>query len=261
MWSESVGPYGPWQVQPSGTFQPLNITINMGDGVEQDIVMQSSALAVRDFFEPTTYATPAAVPVSGDWTATLGSLGNGDYFWINGQADRTLTLEVTSLDDSKAASETKAQPVMGMWALADPGTFPAPAKTVMAFNSTTFGMTQMNADLQASGGFRIGIFDYRGDGRPDYHYQARVFHADNIVPTRVRVDGGTAITVQGLGLSFQYDGDYRGCSRARAGGLRESSDDLNHAHGGWPPEHNADRSDYGSLIRNDQRSDLRGGSE
>jgi hypothetical protein len=87
-----------------------------------------------------------------------------------------------------------------MWALADPGTFPAPANTGLAFNSANFGMTRLDATLQASTAFRLGIFDYRSDGRPDYRYHARVFYADNLVPARARVDGGTAITIQGIGF-------------------------------------------------------------
>ena len=200
LWSQAVGPYGPWQVVPSGTFQPLVVTVSKGGNLQQDIVMQSSALQARDWFEPTSYTVPAALPVSGDWTAALGSLGNADYFWFNAQTGRTLSVEVTALDDSKATSEVKAQPVIGMWALADPGTFPAPAGTHLAFNSTTFGLTRLDATLQASTGFRVGIFDYRGDGRPDYHYHGRVFYADTALPVRARVDGGTAITVQGVGF-------------------------------------------------------------
>ena len=55
-----------------------------------------------------------------------------------------------------------------VWALADPGTFPAPANTGLAFNSANLGMTRLDATLQASTAFRLGIFDYRSDGRPDY---------------------------------------------------------------------------------------------
>jgi IPT/TIG domain-containing protein len=199
-WSQSVGPYGPWQVQPSGTFQPLIVTVSKGGDLQQDILMQTSAVQARDWFEPTSFAAPASLPLSGDWLGTLSGLGNADYFWFVAQSDRTLSVEVTALDELKAASLVKAEPVIGMWALADPGTFPAPANTGMAFNSANFGMTRLDATLQASTAFRLGIFDYRSDGRPDYRYHARVFYADNLVPARARVDGGTAITIQGIGF-------------------------------------------------------------
>jgi hypothetical protein len=199
-WSQSVGPYAPWQVQPSGTFQPLIVTVSKGGDLQQDILMQTSAVQARDWFEPTSFAAPASLPLSGDWLGTLSGLGNADYFWFVAQSDRTLSVEVTALDELKAASLVKAEPVIGMWALADPGTFPAPANTGLAFNSANFGMTRLDATLQASTAFRLGIFDYRSDGRPDYRYHARVFYADNLVPARLRVDGGTAITIQGIGF-------------------------------------------------------------
>ncbi|MBZ5653053.1 MAG: IPT/TIG domain-containing protein, partial [Acidobacteriia bacterium] len=200
LWSQPVGPYGPWQVQPSGGFQPLIVTVSKGSDLQQDILMQASAVQARDWFEPTSFAAPATLPPSGDWLGTLSGLGNADYFWFIGQSERTLSEEVTALDEAKAASLAKAQPVIGMWTLADPGTFPAPANTGLAFNSSNLGMTRLDAALQASTAFRLGIFDYRSDGRPDYRYHGRVLYADSALPARARVDGGSAITVQGIGF-------------------------------------------------------------
>ena len=200
LWSQTVGPYGPWQVQPSGTFSSLIVTVSQGGDLQQDIVMQASAQQARDFFEPTSFAAPASLPPSGEWAGTLSGLGNADYFWLVAQSDRTLSVEVTGLDEARVPALTKAQPVIGMWTLADPGTVPAPANTGLAFNSVNPGMTRLNATLQTSTAFRMGIVDYRGDGRPDYRYHARVFYGDTTIPLRARVDGGTAITVQGLGF-------------------------------------------------------------
>ena len=200
LWSQAVGPYAPLQVAPSGTFQPVVVTVGPGVDVEQDVLMQGSAVQTEDFFEPTSYAAPAALPSAADWTAALSGYGNSDYFQFPAQANRTLTVEVTALDDTAAASESKAQPVIGMWSLADPGTFPAPANTPAAFNSLNFGMSRLNAQILTSTNFRLGIFDYRGDGRPDYHYHARVFYGDSVSPLRASVAGGTGLTVQGMGF-------------------------------------------------------------
>ncbi|MGA9800270.1 MAG: IPT/TIG domain-containing protein [Terriglobales bacterium] len=200
LWSQPVGPYGPWQVLPSGTFQPLIVTISEGGDLQQDIVMQASALQTKDWFEPTSFAAPAALPPSGDWAGTLSGSGKADYFWFVAQSNRSLSVEVTAVDDAQAASVGKAQPVIGMWALADTGTTPAPANTALAFNSTNLGMTRLDATLQLSTAFRVGILDYRGDGRPDYRYLGRVFYADTAIPARARVDGSTAITVRGVGF-------------------------------------------------------------
>jgi hypothetical protein len=162
--------------------------------------MQGSALQATDWFEPTSFAAPASLPSSGDWAGTLSGSGNADYFWFVAQSNRTLSVEVTALDEAKSASVGKSQPVIGMWGLADVGTTPAPANTGIAFNTTNLGMTRLDATLQLSTAFRVGIFDYRGDGRPDYRYGGRVFYADTAAPARARVDGSTAVTVQGVGF-------------------------------------------------------------
>ena len=73
-----------------GTLQPLIVTASKGGDLQQDILMQSSALQTQDWFEPTSFASPAALPAPGDWTGTLSGLGNADYFWFNGQSNRTL---------------------------------------------------------------------------------------------------------------------------------------------------------------------------
>ena len=167
---------------------------------QRDILMQGSVVQTRDWFAPTSYAAPAALPTSGDWTGSLAGYGDADYFWFSGRADRTLSVEVTALDESSTPSTSKAQPVIGMWSLDDPGTFPAPANTPSAFNSAKLGVTRLDATFHATTNFRLGIFDYRGDGRPDYQYHARVFYADTITPSRASAGGGTPLDIQGIGF-------------------------------------------------------------
>ncbi len=200
MWSAPVGPYGPYEVQPSGTVQPITVNVSLGANVQQDILMSGSAVQRPTPFAPTTYSSPAAVPVGGDWTSSLSPYGDSDYFWFSGQANRTMSVLVTALDSSGNATQSKAQPVIGMWALSDPGTYPAPANTPSAFNISLSGMTMLNAELMQQTSFRIGISDIRGDGRPDYRYHARVFYGNNVQPARASVAGGTPLTIQGLGF-------------------------------------------------------------
>jgi hypothetical protein len=199
-WSETVGPYQPWQVLPSGLAQAVTVNVTLGGDVPQDIVMQGSAAQKPDWFGPTTYSSPALLPLAGDWAASLDPYGGLDYFWFAGQANRTLSVLVTALDQSSAPSESKAQPVIGMWALSDPGTFPAPANTPSAFNSSIFGMTVLNAQLLEATSFRVGIADIRGDGRPDYRYHARLLYGDHITPSRASVAGGTPLAIAGFGF-------------------------------------------------------------
>jgi hypothetical protein len=121
------------------------------------------------------------------------------YFLLPAQANRTLSVAVTALDESGIASEEKVQPVIGMWAAADPqGTAP-PAFTSAPFNQIVFGMTRLDAQVSTSTNFLIGISDVRGDGRPDYLYHAYVLYGNSVSPARVSVDGG-AVTVQGTGF-------------------------------------------------------------
>ena len=197
--SQAVGPYQPWQVQPSGTPHPLTVTISKGGDYEQDILMVGSAVDTPDWFGPQDFANPLPAPGNGDWSGTLSGYGNVDYFRFSGQANRTMSVEVTALDSLGAATENKALPVIGMWSLANPDT-PAPLAIPDAFNTSTLGMSRLNATLLSSTDFRIGIADYRGDGRPDFRYRARVFYGDSVIPARASVRGGSALIVRGLGF-------------------------------------------------------------
>jgi len=147
-----------------------------------------------------TWAAPAPIPPAGNWMGSLSGYGDVPYFLLPAQANRTLSVAVAALGETGAASESKAQPVVGMWAASDPqGTAP-PALTASPFNTVTFGLTRLDAQVSASGNFLIGISDLRGDGRPDYHYQAQVLYADSVSPARIGVGGG-AITVSGTGFA------------------------------------------------------------
>lgn len=60
-----------------------------------------------------------------------------------------------------------------MWTASDAqGTAP-PAFTPSPFNTITFALTRLDAQVTTTANFLIGISDVRGDGRPDYHYQAQ----------------------------------------------------------------------------------------
>src|ERR1043165_2591839 len=116
-----------------------------------------------------------------------------------------MTGEVTALDASGAPSENKALPVIGMWSLANPDT-PAPQASPDAFNTSIFGMSHLNVSLLSSTDFRIGIADFRGDGRPDFRYHARVFYGDSVIPARSNVRGGNALIIRGFGFRTNTQG-------------------------------------------------------
>ena len=200
VWSDGVGPYEPLQVQPSGAFQPVVVAVALGGDTQQDVIMQASEVQKPNWFGPTSFASPAPLPAGGDWTGSLGTYGDADFFRFNAQSNRTLSVIVTALDEFGLTTQNKIQPVAGMWALSDPPISPAPAESPSAFNTSVFGETRLDATLLQSTAFRVGIADYRGDGRPDYRYHARVFYGDNIFPARASVAGNTSIAIQGLGF-------------------------------------------------------------
>jgi hypothetical protein len=200
LWSAGVCPYDPSQVSPSGTPQPIVVTVAAGGDFEQDILMSGSAQPVPPWAAAETWNAPAPVPSAGDWVGSLSGYGEVGYFLITAQANRTFSVAVTALDETGAPSESKAEPVVGTWTMGDPqGTAP-PTFTSAPFNSTTFGMSRLDAQIFSSNSFIIGISDLRGDGRPDYHYHAHVLYGDSANPPRVPVAGG-AITLQGTGFA------------------------------------------------------------
>lgn len=197
-WSAGVGPYSPGPVAPSGTGNPITVTVSPGSDVEQDILMTGSAQPLPE--TSSTWSSPAALPAGGDWTSSFNSFGDVTYFSLAAQANRTLSVAVTALDESGNASESKAQPVIGIWWANDPPGTPPPAWTPSPFYSSKFGMTRLDAAVNASGNFRIGLSDVRGDGRADYHYRAHVLYADSVSPVRIPVSGAPVV-VQGIGFS------------------------------------------------------------
>ncbi len=200
LWSSGVCPYDFSQVTPSGSFVPIIITVSAGGDFEQDIPMSGSAQAVPPWSASETWAAPAIVPSPGDWVGSLSGYGEVSYFVITAQANRTLSVAVTALDETGSPTESKANPVVGMWNSADPqGTVP-PVLTTVPFNSLTFGMSRLDAQVLSTSSFIIGISDLRGDGRPDYAYHAHVLYGNSVNPARIPINGG-AITLQGIGFT------------------------------------------------------------
>ena len=196
-WSAGVGPYSPGPVSPSGSFQPITVTVPPGSDVQQDILMTGSA---QELSRPTSsWSAPMALPSGGDWGGSLAEYGGVDYVRLHAQANRTLSVAVTALDEAGHASILKIQPVIGMWAASDPeGSLPG-AFTATPFNQMPVGLTRLDANILTSSNFLIGISDVRGDGRPDYRYSAHVLYADSVWPPRVGVNGG-AVALQGTGF-------------------------------------------------------------
>jgi hypothetical protein len=199
-WSMGVEPYGPTQVTPSGSFAPVLVTVSNGSNAEQDILMLQDEIAQTDPGSGSSYANPAALPQGGAWGAWISGYGMVDFFEFTAQANRTASVAVIALDEAGQPTETKLLPVIGIWELSDQSGDPAPAATPVAFNSTTFGMTRLDAQFGSTEAFRVGVADFRGDGRPDYFYQASLLYSDTVTPARLSVAGGVT-TLIGIGFS------------------------------------------------------------
>ncbi|HEU5336746.1 MAG TPA: IPT/TIG domain-containing protein, partial [Terriglobales bacterium] len=193
----SVGPYRNGQVAPSGTATPVTVTISKGAELRQDFVLPESALPGRG--SAGSFAVPARVPASGNWAGWLSPYGNVDYYWLSARADRTMTVKATALEESAKATVHKAEPVIGIWQAAAPAGY-APDVAVSYFNSVETGATVLKARFLSSGSFKIGIADYRGDGRPDFRYRGRIFYGDSVWPARVATQSSASLTVRGIGL-------------------------------------------------------------
>ena len=146
-----------------------------------------------------TYASPATLPAGGGWGSWISGYGGSDWFEFTARANRTASVAVTALDEAGQPTETKLLPVIGIWQLSDQSGNPAPASTPSAFNTTTWGMTRLDAQFGLSDTYRVGVADFRGDGRPDYFYHASLLYSDTVTPARLSLAGGVA-TLHGTGF-------------------------------------------------------------
>ncbi len=197
----SLGPYTLGTVNPSGSApQPV------GTFVDSPGTVQSQGFAIVDAAGACgngadgTASTPAEVAATGWWTGLLCGYGHASYGTVNVHPNRTFTMEVTALDEQGAATLTKAMPVIGLFAPTDaPGAVPSLGVTPAAFNSLTLATTSIHGQTGQLNTLSFGIADERGDGRPDFNYQARLFYADTVSPSTIATSGAT-LTLSGFGF-------------------------------------------------------------
>jgi len=201
----SVGPYAAGDVAPSGAPQSVygSNTYRVYQYPEAMVVTNlapSDAAGNCNTGSDGTELEPLPVAAGGWWTGVLCAHGHTAWSSFNAKAARTATLEVTALDENGFATTAKAMPTIGAWAATDPtGTLPTLAATPSAFNTVTLGMTATGVVTAQAKALRFVIADARGDGRPDFAYQARVLYADSIQPASTSVNGGQ-IAIGGMGF-------------------------------------------------------------
>jgi hypothetical protein len=204
--SLAVGPYGIGAVAPAGSSPvPFQWQANAGDGQSVNFTIADAPSVCGNGLDGTA-SLPAAAPASGWWDGLLCGYGHASYAALSVRAGRSLTVEVTALDENGNATTTKAMPVIGLFAPTDAaGSLPSLGVAASAFQSMEVGTTTLAAQPFAAGGaggvVRVGIADERGEGRPDFTYQARIFYADSVTPAEVSVSSANAtVTISGMGF-------------------------------------------------------------
>ena len=196
----SLGPYAAGNVTPSGSSPSLNIGVgNQFAYASVAWNIPDAASACGNGTDGASYA-PTPVPSTGWWNGVLCGYGHSAYTVMNVQPGRSLTVEVTALDAQGLATETKAMPVIGLFAPTDAwNDLPSLGAAASAFQGRNAGTTTAGAQTGQLTSVRIGIADQRGDGRPDFTYQARVFYANSVSPVQLPAAGGL-LTIAGLGF-------------------------------------------------------------
>jgi len=197
----SLGIYGLGAVAPSG---PVTSAGSAGDySYNIPIVLNApitGASASCGDGADGTAAAPVPPASSGWWTGLICGYGHSAWTALAVQPGDTLTVEITALDEFGNATTTKAMPIVGAWGATDSTSAPPTLGAVTAaFNSTSIGMTSMTLATGTATGVQLAVADERGDGRPDFAYQQRVFYASAITPSVVAPSGATA-TIAGLGF-------------------------------------------------------------
>lgn len=196
---QSVGPYTPGQVTPSGTMPVITLAgVQAGMSIEKDVTIGDSADELHSG-DDGTEASPAVVNASGQWMGRMCCYGHSGWFKFYARADREFTVEVEALDETGAATESKLRPVIGLWNAAGAVETTPVAGTAQPFNGDETGLTTLSAVSTAGAFVRVGIADQRGDGRPDFAYVGRVLYADTVTPGRLPASGGD-ITIVGMGF-------------------------------------------------------------
>ncbi len=196
----AVGPYDSNSVEPSGPIVQQEFYVTQSYSQETINFPITDAATGCQTTQDGIESAPAIVPSQGWWTDNLCAYGHTAWSTLPVKANRSLTVEVTALDEQSFATSAKTMPVIGAWNVTDAlGTLPTVGATPGAFNNASTGMTALAVQSMQPEQLRIAIADQRGDGRPDYAYQARVLYADAIAPASVPASGGV-VTITGMGF-------------------------------------------------------------
>ena len=194
----AVGPYERPPVTPSGSLTMTDWSGYAGTGWYY-VKAVSNAASSCTLGGDGTQSAPAAGGVSGWWNGLLCPVGHSSWWTVQVNAGSNWTLEVTALDETGAATTSKAQPVIGVWNVGDTG-LPTVASQPYSMNSMAPGVTQLWMPAGSTpSNYMFAVADQYGGGRPDFSYQARVLYAASVTPAKVSAAGGQ-IVIAGEGF-------------------------------------------------------------
>ncbi len=200
--THSVEPYAAGAVAPSGTM-PQTVTQGQAthNGDSYGFFTVADAAATCGAGLDGTAAAPAQVAATGWWNGQICPHGHISYLNVTVRPNRSLTVEVTGLDEQGFATTHKMMPTIGIYAQTDHPSWDLPSLAVAptAFQALGLGTTTVSAATGTMTQMTIGIADQRQDGRPDFAFQGRVFYANSVSPERLPADGGT-VTISGMGF-------------------------------------------------------------
>ena len=196
----NLGPYPAGEVAPSGSAMTQTAYI-VGAGVDYLTLNANDAAGTCGTGADGTPTAPMAASATGWWAGLVCGFGHVSYVSAAVRPGRTFTVEVTALDPQGLATTAKLMPVIGLYGPHDnpPWSLPSLGASVAAFNGATVGTTTLHASSGTATSIRFGIADQRGDGRPDFNYNARLFYADDLAPATVAASGGS-VTITGTGF-------------------------------------------------------------
>lgn len=197
-YADAVGPYLQGAPSPSGTLSPIAV-VGMTAGMSKTLAVNVADSAVAEYSDAIgTEASPRLLPASGLWVGRLGQVEQSDWFNFPIRGDRTFTIVTEALDERGQPSMEKAMPAIGIW-----DAFAPVGATAVGYapglNGSALGETWLQVTSSGDDVVRMGIADMRGDGRPDYAYNAWVLYADTVWPQRLPLSGGP-IVIRGMGF-------------------------------------------------------------
>ncbi|GGA68530.1 hypothetical protein GCM10011507_20060 [Edaphobacter acidisoli] len=196
----AVGPYTDNTVVPSGSNAPSIDEVLPSYRESGFWISTANSASTCNPGNDGIETAPVPSGATGWWTGLICQDGHTSWSTFSIKANRTFTVEVAAQDEQGFATSQKAMPVIGLWNVSDPtGTLPTFASQTEPFNSPAIGVTSLTAQTTQAAPLRMAIADERGDGRPDYNYQARILYADSISPAQVGAAGGV-VTITGTGF-------------------------------------------------------------